>query len=160
MYNNYLVSPLIAAWEFLPRSSAKQLWESEWRVLNEFMLRNEWKIDIDLKKIVRNQVKTIVITDPNQHICYTNTCFQNMTQYTSEEVMGRKPSFLQGPNTNPAITSQIRNAIHSNKTISTSILNYKKNGTPYICKVEIFSIFNAQQNLVNYLALEEEVFKR
>lgn len=158
MYKDVLVPPLLGAWEFLPRpKSLSSLWEREWKELSVLIKENNWKTSLDFKTIVKKQVKTIVITTPVQQICFTNRNFENMTGYSQKEVVGRKPSFLQGSNTNKDTTAKIRMALHNKQTISTSILNYKKNGEPYFCKVDLYPIFNLENELVNFVALEEEI---
>jgi len=158
MYKDALVAPLLGAWEFLPRPKSRTtLWEREWRELSILIKENQWKTPLDFKSIVRNQVKTIVVTSPVQRICFTNRNFENMTGYSKEEVVGRKPSFLQGANTCKETTSNIRLALYNKENFSTSILNYKKDGASYFCKVDLFPIFDRKNELVNFVALEEEL---
>jgi PAS domain S-box-containing protein len=158
IYRHKHLPPLIMAWEFIPRLKPKvDVWEAEWQMIHELNIKNRWKLNIDLNSIVKKQIKTVVITNSKQQICFVNRNFEKMTGYDRVEVIGRKPNFLQGNETSCDTRFKIKAALSAHKPISTTILNYKKNGEKYYCKVELLPIFNQEAELVNFLAIEEEI---
>lgn len=157
-YQQKHLPPLIMAWEFIPRlNPALSSWEKEWKIIEEMHQLNSWKLDIDLSNIVKKQLKTIVITNSRQEICFVNRNFEKMTGYSKLEVLGKRPNFLQGEETSNETKLEIKNALTELKPISTNILNYKKTGEKYFCKVDLMPIFNSDEQLVNFLAIEEEI---
>ena len=157
MYKEIICSPLLGAWEFLPKPfPTVAFWEQEWSAIGNLLKKNCWKTDLDLKKTVRNQIKTIVVTNTKQIICFTNRNFEKMTGYSALEVLGKKPSFLQGEATSEISKNIIRNGLEQMKPVFTSVVNYRKCGELYYCNIELYPIFDKKNVLVNYLALEEE----
>lgn len=119
-----------------------------------------------LKEEIRNTVEdlvrhetydALVITDMNQNIVWVNNGFQDMTGYSKKHAIGKRPTFLQGPGTSKAIKQQIREELEANKHFMGRILNYRKNGEPYLCQIKIVPIYDSKSVLVNFLALEKEL---
>ena len=77
----------------------------------------------------------VVITDshlPDNPIIYANAQFAKLTGYEIAEVLGRNCRFLQGPHTHPRTVSGIRDAIARRQPFVGDILNYRKEGTPFV----------------------------
>lgn len=99
----------------------------------------------------------IVISDTDQIIQYVNPLFEAMTGYSSQESLGRRPSFLQGEGTIQRIRQRIKLGIYRQKTVRGRLLNYRKDQTPYWCQLIIRPIVNRQNQVVNFIAFELEV---
>jgi PAS domain S-box-containing protein len=83
---------------------------------------------------VRATRMPMVITDPSQPdnpIVFCNEAFQTLTGYDREEIIGRNCRFLQGPDTDSASVTQIREAIGKGTNIEIDILNYRKDGSTF-----------------------------
>jgi PAS domain S-box-containing protein len=80
-----------------------------------------------------------------------------MTGYKMHEAVGRKPNFLQGKNTDEATRMRFRESLMMGKEFSLNITNYRKNGEEYLCKVQIFPLRNTQNQIIHFLALEQEI---
>ena len=80
-----------------------------------------------------------------------------MTGYLAGEVIGLKPTFLQGQATSKKTKRQIREQLSVYAPASGCLVNYKKNGFPYLCSIHIFPIFNQQKEPVNFIAFEKEL---
>ena len=155
-YQNALITPFIGAWEFMNRPTNLS-WQKDWDKINRMSIRYNWALNIDLKEILRKQEQAIVVTDAKQIIQFASSEFVTMTGYKVSESIGRKPNFLQGEKTDPIINQKIRESIIALQPISETVLNYKKDGSIYFCKVEIHPVFNARKNLVNFIAIERQV---
>jgi|GEM_PF-3702442 len=78
----------------------------------------------------------IITNNPNidkngLKILYVNEAFSRISGYSSEEVIGQKPSILQGPDTSPEALVKIREAIKNEKPFRCEMLNYSKSGKEY-----------------------------
>ncbi|MBP2227736.1 PAS domain S-box-containing protein [Azospirillum agricola] len=80
-------------------------------------------------------------TLPDTPLVYCNRAFLEMTGYAMEEVIGRNPRFLQGPDTDPATAAEIRAAIAAGRAVSVEILNRRKDGTPFWNALSLRPIF-------------------
>lgn len=57
--------------------------------------------------------------------------FLKLTGYSCAELLGRNCRMLQGPGTDPEARKTIREGLAAQKAFTVSILNYKKDGTPF-----------------------------
>ncbi len=96
----------------------------------------------------------IILTDSKRHILWVNEEFTSITGYTLSEVLGKKPSILQGPDSERDAIHRIRKALESKVPVKDEITNYRKNGEEYLCKLVIHPIFNKTQEVTNYIAFE------
>ena len=149
--------PLISGGEF------SHLYKKENRCIKEFYhimdiaKSREWEQVPSLLEALHNPATAIVLTDKTEKIEWVNTGFHRMTGYSLQEVVGRRPNFLQGKDTRPEDVFQIRQSMPQLKPFSTTLLNYRKTGEAYQCNIEIIPLFKAGKELVNFLAIEQEV---
>lgn len=76
----------------------------------------------------------MIITDPSQDdnpIIFSNAAFSKLTGYGAADLVGQNCRILQGPDTDPAAVSKIREAIAAEESISVDLLNYRKDGTTF-----------------------------
>ncbi len=96
----------------------------------------------------------VIITDTQRRILWVNDDFTAITGYTLSEVLGKKPSLLQGPGTEAEAIRRIRKALEAQSSIKDELTNYRKNGEAYSCKLVIHPIFDHLKQLVNFIAFE------
>ncbi|WP_086543404.1 PAS domain-containing protein [Algoriphagus antarcticus] len=123
-------------------------------VLKDIAVLNNW--EVDFVKELSISYQTLVLTDLEQTILWVNDGFQSMTGYAPDYAIGKKPAFLQGPNTSEVIKGRIRETLSSGGRVSETITNYKKNGSAYECQITIIPLIDSNQVITHYLALERE----
>lgn len=156
--NASFLKPLSGAWEFLPRSfQFFSDWEKDVAQLQQMAAWHRWVSFPDFEKEIRLGKRTIVVTNTVQRIEYVSSQFFGMTGYSSHEALGKRPNFLQGKDTDPLAVQMVREAVMAKQSVQTTILNYKKEGTPYLCEVNILPLYNEEGRLSHYMALEQEV---
>ncbi len=96
----------------------------------------------------------VILTDANKKILWVNDDFTVITGYSLSEVVGRKPSLLQGRETNPETIKRLRKAIEAQVPFKDEVINYRKNGEKYLCKLVIHPIFDDDKQLINFIAFE------
>lgn len=77
---------------------------------------------------------SFTITDPSisgHPIVFASNGFLKMSGYEMEEVVGKNGRVFQGPKTDRRSVMEIREAIRQEKTMQISIVNYRRNGTPF-----------------------------
>ncbi|MBU8545029.1 MULTISPECIES: histidine kinase famiy protein [Roseomonadaceae] len=105
----------------------------------------------------------MVVSDPNQDdnpIVFANPAFQKLTGYTAEEVLGRNCRLLQGPDTDRATVSQIREAIATRTDIAVEVLNYRKDGTPFWNALFVSPVFGSDGSLLYFFGSQLDVTRR
>ncbi len=158
-WRNTATHPLLCGMEFMPIGLIEKSASSEDKKrLADFIKDREWNTNIPFEKYLYNSLYTLVVTTPDEKIEWASKEFEKMTGYNPAEVIGKKPSFLQGEKTDPLARLKIKEKILQHKPVNAELINYRKNGAPYLCSVRIEPIFNKQKKLVNFIAIEKEVF--
>lgn len=80
------------------------------------------------------------LDEPGPRIIYANEGLERVTGYSPEEVLGRTPRMLQGPDTDRAALDRIRAALEARKPIKEVVVNYCKDGEPFWNEIEIVHI--------------------
>ncbi|HEY9299997.1 MAG TPA: PAS domain S-box protein, partial [Phormidium sp.] len=68
---------------------------------------------------------------PGPSILFVNPAFTKITGYTAEEVIGRNPRFLQGPNTDRTVLNRLRQTLEAGEVFYGEAINYRKDGTEF-----------------------------
>lgn len=160
MANKYahikIVHPLATGREFLPYARPVSL-SIDWEMLLELSQRHEWVLSEIIRKQLNRPGTALVLTDCRESIVWVNRGFTRMTGYGFREVVGKHPNFLQGASTDPIVKRKIRRSLNQTQPYSGTILNYRKDGRPYLCHVRIHPLYNPANEVVSYLAIENEV---
>nr|AML79198.1 putative LOV domain-containing protein [Galium boreale] len=89
---------------------------------------------IDLATTLERIEKNFVISDPrlpDNPIIFASDSFLELTEYTREEILGKNCRFLQGPETDQATVTRIRDAIREQREITVQLINYTKSGKKF-----------------------------
>ena len=149
------VTPMLMVYEFMKISRSDS---NEFANFEEFAQFKNWKFDLNkIKRFLQNRKNTIVITCEKQKIEWVNKGFTRMTGYTPNEAIGQFPKFLQGSETTIESKVAIRSKLNVKEKYSGKIINYRKNGEKYFCKVGILPVYDNNDSLVNFIAFEHEV---
>ena len=105
----------------------------------------------------------VILADPiqrNTPMVFVNQAFCSLTGYSREEILGRNCRFLQGPDTDPAIVAQIREAQAERRPFRGTLLNYRKDGTPFWNGLTINPVLNHSGELVNFVGVQVDLTAR
>ena len=145
---------LQATQEQIERNRQEQAEEIE--RLNEQHRVNTEKYKM-LSLVANHTDNSVIITGADGLIEYVNNGFTRMTDYTIEEVKGKKPgSFLQGKDTNPATIKRIREKLNAKQPFYEEILNYDKKGEEYWISLSINPVFE-NNRLTNYVSVQADI---
>jgi PAS domain S-box-containing protein len=89
--------------------------------------------------------KSVVITDPHlpdNPMIFVSEEFERQTGYPSDEAIGRNCRMLQGQGTDPDAVRAIRYALLAETSFVIDILNYTKNGVPFLNRLRIRPLFD------------------
>ncbi|MEY4703357.1 MAG: hypothetical protein RIR96_1254 [Bacteroidota bacterium] len=112
-----------------------------------------------LQSVVKNTQDSIVITEAGEGypIVYVNDSFTKLTGYKFEEVMGKNPKFLQGPESHSNAIERIKSSLHKGEFVETETINYKKNGEQYWVSLSINPIRNEKEEITHWVAIERDI---
>lgn len=151
------IHPLLCGNEFIPLKKQEKRCLSEYDFLLNIAKERDWHRLPAILEPLHNPAVAVVVTDEKETIEWVNEGFCHMTGYPSSEVLGKNPNFLQGQDTSPKDVASIKESVNNNTPFTSVILNYRKSGEPYYCEIKVYPMFNRNNKLVNFLAIEKEV---
>ena len=105
----------------------------------------------------------IIITDardPKHPIIDTNPAFERMTGHRRADVLGRNPRLLQSPQTDPATIEQIRLGLRAQREVNVTILNQRRDGTPFWNDLLIAPVFAPDGELTHFVGIQTDITAR
>src|SRR4051812_26861176 len=106
---------------------------------------------------------TFTITDPRQPdnpLIWVNPSFTRVTGYQPDEVIGRNCRFLQGPASDAGAVAEIRNGLEARRTVTTTLLNYRKDGTAFWNQLSVSRVFDGAGELVSFVGVQTDATER
>ncbi len=114
--------------------------------------------EIEKLSLVASKTENLVIiTDANENIEWVNEGFVRRTGYTLQEVVGKTPRILQGPETSREVLDSIRASIARGESCTEEVLNYTKDGSKFWVKMNINPVFNEYNKPHKFVAVETDV---
>ncbi len=97
-------------------------------------------------------------TDPSSaRIVYVNQSFERTTGFRRDEVIGRSPTLLRGPDTDRGASERIDAAVRDRQRVREELLNYTKHGEPLWLDVDIIPVDGPGGNYMQWVAVERDV---
>lgn len=93
-------------------------------------------------------------------IVFVNDAFERRTGYSREEVLGRSPRLLQGPNTQRAELDRIGAALRSWQPARGELINYTKDGKEFWIELDIVPIADGKGQFTHWVSVERDVTHR
>lgn len=106
---------------------------------------------------LQNTVDSVVITDLESVIRFVNPAFTNITGYTEEEVVGKKPNILKSPQTTLDTYKEMWGVILSGGWWRGEIINQKKSGELWHSFLSISQIRDADGQPVAYIGIARDI---
>ncbi|MEJ7776297.1 MAG: diguanylate cyclase [Sphingomicrobium sp.] len=116
-----------------------------------------------IEQLVAASPLAAVVTNPRQPdnpIEAVNSAFCKLTGYPQDEIIGRNCRFLAGPETEPWITAELREAIANRRSALAEILNYRRDGTAFLNGVMITPLFGPDGELAWFLGSQVDLGPR
>ena len=111
-----------------------------------------------LATIASRTINSVVITDASGTIEWVNRSFTDITGYTAEEAIGRRPGpLLQGPATDPATKRFMGACIRAGKGFTVQVQNHRKDGTPYWNHLETQPMHDAAGQITGYMSIGTDI---
>ncbi len=105
----------------------------------------------------------IVITDArdrNNPIIDVNPAFERITGHRRDDVLGENCRMLQSAWTDPAAIEQIRAGLRDRREVNVTILNQRRDGTPFWNDLLIAPVFAPGGELTHFVGIQTEITAR
>jgi len=142
------------------RSQAFQELASLWEQLNE---QKQAQAELSLLRFAMQQVKdailitTAQLNEPGPAILFANQAFTQMSGYLAEEIRGKTPRILQGPQTDRSVLRQLRQTLQKGQPFEGTLINYRKNSTAYRVQLHCIPIHNDHGDITHFVSIQQEL---
>ncbi|KGM10039.1 serine/threonine protein phosphatase [Cellulomonas bogoriensis 69B4 = DSM 16987] len=99
----------------------------------------------------------VTAATPDGPIVWVNDAFTRTTGYSAEEVLGRNPAFLQGPATDVAQARLLGSAVAGERSATTTLLNYRKDGTTFWNQVSVSPVPDDDGTVSHWVGIQVDV---
>ncbi|MEX0998275.1 MAG: PAS domain S-box protein, partial [Flavobacteriaceae bacterium] len=116
-----------------------------------------------LESVITHTNDAVMITEaepvhePGPRILYVNEAFTQMTGYTLEEVIGKTPRMLQGPNSDQEELARLGKALRNRETCEITTINYKKNGEEFWNNFSVSPVADEKGFYTHFIAIERDI---
>ncbi|WP_454254736.1 PAS domain-containing protein [Pseudomonas sp. Marseille-Q8238] len=90
-------------------------------------------------------------------LIYANAAFEQLTGYTSDEILYQDCRFLQGDDRNQPALQVIRDAVRNQRPCRQVIRNYRKDGSAFWNELSITPVFNEGDQLTYFIGIQKDV---
>lgn len=109
-----------------------------------------------LAHIAEHASDVVIITDNQGVISYVNQTFEQVTGYSSAEVLGKAAAILKSGHHNIAFYRQLWNTLHAGQTFQAEFVNRRKNGELFHQLTTIMPIKD-KQGMTHFACLGKDV---
>ncbi|MDR7856624.1 diguanylate cyclase [Tissierella sp.] len=103
---------------------------------------------------------TVIMTDKDGNIQYGNPAFEKISGYSLEEAIGKNPRILKSGLTPDPVFADLWKNITGGKAWEGELINKRKGGTLYYEEARITPIIDSEGNIVNFLAIKQDISQR
>jgi len=128
--------------------------------------------DISEKKLVTEQLERlslvasqtsngVIITDVEGKTVWVNEGFTRLSGYTIDEFVGQKPgTLLQGPDSDPVVIQEMKDAIQKREPFEAELINYHKDGSQYWINISCNPLMDKSGNIRGFMAIETDITEK
>lgn len=161
----FLGALLVLGLSFATRQFQEQLQLFSKKVAEENRSLTETKLALEdrlthehILSLVASRVNTaVIISGPDDVIEWVNEGFTELTGYSQEEAIGKKPEFLRGPSTDPNSAQRIDEKKKKLIAFHDTILNYRKDGTPIWMQMHVTPLLDENGKPERFIAIQEDI---
>jgi len=116
-----------------------------------------------LSEAVEQAKEAVLITEgapldePGPRVEYVNSAFETMTGYAEDEIRGKTPRVLQGPETDREVLDSLRAALQAGEECQGETVNYRKDETPYRVQWNVAPVRNEEDSIEHWVSVQRNV---
>jgi PAS domain S-box-containing protein len=102
----------------------------------------------------------ITISDirrPDRPLVYVNRGFEQLTGYTTQELIGRNCRFLQGEEQEQDGLPIVRKTLANGESCTVILRNYRKDGAPFWNELTLYPLVDEQGQLTHYVGVQHDI---
>jgi PAS domain S-box-containing protein len=109
---------------------------------------------------LESAANSIVITDPQGLILWSNAAFTKMSGYTPDEIKGSPTSLLKSGKHEPEFYRDLWRTISSGQVWQGEVINRRKDGALYTEEMTITPVRGDNGRIANFIAIKQDITER
>lgn len=123
--------------------------------------RKRMEDELKFRSEITEQLNAAVITTGlDFKIFWVNQAFSSLYGYSLNDVLGKTPDFLNIDPMSKEIQKDIYQSVSSGKVWNGDVMNRKKNGTIFMCELNIFPLKDQNGNIFAYAGHQQDITNR
>ena len=108
--------------------------------------------------IASHSSDSIMVTEPGPGtpIIYVNEAFTALTGYAAEDVVGKSPSLLQGPQTDKSVLERLGADKAAGRVFEGEAINYRSDCSTFLMHWRVVPVTDASGKPAYYVAFQRE----
>lgn len=100
------------------------------------------------------------IDGPGPRIVFVNQAFERLMGYRMDQVLGRTPRILQGPETSASELARIRAALERKEPVRAQLTNYTASGALVVLELDIVPMHDETGEVTHFVAVQRDITER
>ena len=114
-----------------------------------------------LMSLITLQVSdSVIAADLDFKIIFMNEAFQNLYGYSSSDVLGRTPDFLNAEPLARGLQQEIYEAVSGGRPWRGEVLNRRKDNSTFPCELSVFSLADEEGRIFAYAGTQRDITDR
>ncbi|MCH7396720.1 PAS domain S-box protein [Belliella sp. DSM 107340] len=115
------------------------------------------------EKVINSTSDAIIIADaepieePGPSIIFVNKAFTEMTGYTMDEVIGKNPRMLQGPDSSREDLIRLKEKLKQWESAEATLYNYKKSGKGFWINLAVSPVADHKGWFTHWISIQRDV---
>ena len=115
---------------------------------------------VEAVRVTRMPMMVTDATLPGNPIIFANQAFLHLSGYSSEEVLGQEPHFMNGPDTDAAAVQNYEQAMEEGRETTVELRQYRKDGEPFRSMLYATPLDDGQGVVTNHFLSYLDISRR
>ncbi len=123
-------------------------------------VRQQGGLFVEAVRVTRMPMLVTDATLPGNPIIFANNAFVELSGYTTDELVGQDPHFMNGEGTDPEAIKRYQTAIHEGRDETLEILQYRKDGASFRAMLFASPLDDGQGTVRNHFLSYLDITRR
>jgi PAS domain S-box-containing protein len=97
------------------------------------------------------------VSEPGLPIIYANEGCERLTGYSSNEILGKNLTLLQGPDTDPEAVATINEAIQGGRSCTVELILHRKDGSPFWSRLSLTPVHDLTGRTTHFVGVQTDI---
>ncbi len=126
--------------------------------LTDITERRNFHEELSNLALVASEINTaVIVSNYKNEIEWVNNYFTRLSGYTAEEVIGKDPTILHGPDTSKEEVKRINNLLAKGQPLRSEIINYRKDGHRYWIDLIVKPILDENGRVIKFFSIHNDI---